>query len=115
MRRTGRTGLLMEQTLFGVERGQLLGCSIAWTQRPSGTNQGLKLSLSWENRRPSDVSLYLPDDQQISHYAALFMPVVMNGAWMHRVRLSCAVRDALDRASRDGAEITERGTRLVRL
>lgn len=115
MRRRGETGLLMEQTLFGVERGQLTGCTLHWAQRPDGTDQSVSVKLYWENRIASDVGLFIPNDHQISHYVSLFMPVLMNGAWMHRVRLSCAIRDAIDRASRDGAEITERGTRLVRM
>lgn len=105
----------MEDTLFGVEKGHLTGCTVHWAQRPDGGDQSVDVKLYWQNRRASEVGLLIPDDQQISHYVALFQPVLMNGAWMHRVRLACSVRDALDRASRDGARITERGSRLVRV
>lgn len=111
----GSEGISMEETLFGVEKGLLLSTRWWWTQDRNGTQQDLTISFGWENRTPTTIAMFIPDDQQIAHYVALFMPIIMNGAWLHKVRLSHMIVDAIEKAKADGAEVLVTGTKVRKL
>lgn len=103
---------MQEEQLFGVPLGHLIGCSVGWVQRPDGKNQAVTVYLHWQNRRPSIITAYVPDDQQIGAYVARCNDVLINGAWMHKGRLAHAIRKVVDAWVDLGAEVAQGGSRL---
>lgn len=113
MRRTGGTGNRMEETLFGVERGLLTGITLTLSWDGDACNQAIAVIFCWQNRKPSAVYVYMPDELQIAHFIAIWMPVVMHGQWQSRGRFQGMVKSAIARCEKDGAEIKKGGTRFV--
>lgn len=103
---------MQEEQLFGVPVGQLLGASVSWRQDHKGANQTVQLQLHWQNRRPSTITAWPPDDQQIGAYVTRCNDVIINGAWMHKGRLAHAIRKVLDAWVALGAEVSQGGSRL---
>lgn len=114
MRRQGRTGNRMDENLFGVERGLLRGIALTCSWDDEACNQVLQVTFRWQNRKPSDIYIYAPDDGQIAHYVAIWMPVVMHAQWQGKARLQGMILAAIKRSEMDATEIKRKGTPLVK-
>jgi hypothetical protein len=104
----------LEENLFGVEHGEVTNITFtaAWDQ--DGNHQRMTIGLGWRSRKMSYVTLFLPDELQLSHFVAIWMPILMNGQWLGKKRVATMVRKALERSSQDGAEVVTSGGSLPR-
>lgn len=106
---------MQDEQLFGVPKGALVGVELGWHQSVHGTDQTVRCELLWQSRKPTVVTAWVPDDQQISAYIAAWMPVLMNGAWMHSVKCGAAIAQAVTKMMDMGAEVSQRGTKIPHL
>lgn len=101
-----------DQDLFGVAKGLQSALTMRWSQDTKGEGQELSITVEWENRKPTMWFLQIPDEDQLPAYMALFMPVIMNGSWMHSQRFIASLKSALLKAQGMGAELRSAGSRL---